>query len=134
MLPTSPSAITLIQSSPSTSLQPISRSFAVIDSRCFGITSLITISPLVAAAAIINVPASIWSGIIEYVQPWSLFTPLILITSVPAPLILAPIALRKFATSTICGSFAAFSRIVSPSAIHDAIIRLIVAPTVTTSK
>ena len=31
VLPTSPSAITLIQSSPSTSLQPISRSFAVIE-------------------------------------------------------------------------------------------------------
>ena len=101
VLPTSPCAITLIQSSPSISSHPISLSFAVIDSRCLGITSFITISPCVAAAAIINVPASIWSGMIEYEHPCSLGTPFILITSVPAPFILAPIALRKLATSTI---------------------------------
>ena len=61
-------------------------------------------------------------------------TGLILIMSVPAPLILAPILFRKFATSTTCGSLATFSMIVTPSAIAAAIITLIVAPTLTTSK
>jgi len=126
--------ITRTLSSPSMTWHPISSSFADKDSRCFGMTSLTVISPLVAAAANINVPASIWSGIIEYVVPCRRETPLIRITSVPAPLIFAPIAFKKFATSTICGSFAAFSRIVSPSAMQEANIRLIVAPTVTTSK
>ena len=41
---------------------------------------------------------------------------------------------KKFATSTTCGSFATFSMIVRPSDIAAAIITLIVAPTVTTSK
>ena len=55
-------------------------------------------------------------------------------TSVPAPLTLAPIAFKKFATSTTCGSLAAFSNTVVPSAKVAAIIRFIVAPTLTTSK
>ena len=58
-----PSTLTLTESSPSSTIAPISVSFAVIDSKCFGITFLIVTSPFVAAAAIINVPASIWSGI-----------------------------------------------------------------------
>ena len=33
----------------------------------------------------------------------------------------APILFKKFATSTTCGSFATFSRIVSPSAIVDGV-------------
>ena len=59
----SPSTYTLTLSSPSSTIAPISISFAAIDSKCFGITFFIVTSPLVAAAAIINVPASIWSGI-----------------------------------------------------------------------
>ena len=35
-------------------------------------------------------------------------------TSVPAPDTFAPMAFRKFARSTICGSFAQFSMIVMP--------------------
>ena len=56
------------------------------------------------------------------------------ITSVPAPLMLAPMLFRKFATSTTCGSLAAFSMIVRPDAIDAAIMILIVAPTETTSR
>lgn len=37
----------------------------------------------------------IWSGIIVYVPPCKSFVPLILIVSVPAPLMFAPILLRK---------------------------------------
>ena len=41
--------------------------FAEIASKCFGITFLIIMpSPFVATAAVINVPASIWSGMMEY--------------------------------------------------------------------
>ena len=42
----------------------VNASFAVIDSRCLGITFFTSTFPLVAAAATIYVPASIWSGII----------------------------------------------------------------------
>ena len=121
-------------SSNSITSQPSSISFALIASRCFGITFCTIMSPRVIAAAHINVPASIWSGIIEYSVPCNLWTPLIRITSVPAPLIFAPILFRKFATSTTWGSFAGFSIIVSPSARVAAIIILIVAPTETTSR
>ena len=47
-------------------------------------------------------------------HPTNSLTPFILITSVPAPLISAPIEFKKLATSTICGSFAAFDIIVVP--------------------
>ena len=127
-------ASTLIASSYSVITTPISRSLAVIDSRCFGVMLFTVMQPLVAAAAHIYVPASIWSGIIEYVIPCRYFTPRILITSVPAPLTSAPIELRKFARSTICGSLAAFSMIVIPSALDAASIMFIVAPTETTSR
>ena len=127
-------ATTLTASSNSSTWHPISSNLEIVASRCFGITFNTVMSPFVAAAANINVPASIWSGIIEYSVLWSFCTPRILITSVPAPLMLAPMLFRKFATSTTCGSFATFSRMVSPSAIAAAIITLIVAPTDTTSK
>ena len=113
---------------------PISTSFAVVASRCFGITFLTITSPFVAAAANINVPASIWSGMMEYSVLCNFSTPRIRITSVPAPLMLAPILFKKFAASTTCGSRAAFSIIVYPFAIEAAIIILIVAPTDTVSK
>ena len=57
-----------------------------------------------------------------------------MITSVPAPLTSAPIELRKFARSTICGSLAAFSIMVCPFAFDAASIMFIVAPTDTTSR
>ena len=127
-------ATTLTASSDSSISAPISINFAEIVSKCLGITFLIRTSPLVAAAAIMKVPASIWSGITEYSVSWNFSTPLIRITSVPAPRILAPMLFKKFATSTICGSFAAFSITVLPCASDAAIIILIVAPTETTSK
>jgi hypothetical protein len=55
------------------------------------------------------------------------------ILSVPAPLILAPMAIRKFARSTTSGSRAAFSSTVSPSASVAAIMRFSVPVTVTVS-
>ena len=54
--------------------------------------------------------------------------------SVPAPLMFAPIRFRKFARSTMCGSFAAFSMTVVPSASAAAIMMFMVAPTETTSR
>ena len=62
-------------SSNSVTSQPISISFAEIASRCFGMTFCTITSPRVIAAAHINVPASIWSGMIEYSVPCSLWTP-----------------------------------------------------------
>ena len=53
---------------------------------------------------------------------------------VPAPEILAPQVLRKFARSTICGSRAAFSITVVPSAMTDASMMFTVAPTELLSK
>ena len=46
----------------------------------------------------------------------------------------APMELRKFARSTICGSFAAFSIMLKPFAFTAASIAFIVAPTETTSR
>ncbi len=54
-------------------------------------------------------------------------------TSVPAPLTRAPIALRQFARSTTSGSRAAFASTVVPSASAAAIIRFSVPVTVTSS-
>ena len=59
------------------------------------------------APMIAYVPASIRSGITSITQEESLLTPSILISLVPAPLILAPILLSKTATFTISGSLAA---------------------------
>ena len=53
------STVTLTLSSPSLTIAPISISLALIDSKCLGIILVIVTSPFVAAAAIINVPASI---------------------------------------------------------------------------
>ncbi len=87
------------------------------------------ISPLLAAAIIINVPASILSGIIVYLTGFNPETPLILTVSVPAPLILAPIDVRKLAIFTISGSFAAPSITVTQSPKTEFNIRFSVAPT-----
>ena len=55
-------------------------------------------------------------------------------TSVPAPMMSAPMELRKLARSTIWGSLAAFSMTVMPSASTAASMMFMVAPTVTTSR
>ena len=52
-------AVTRTASSEISTWHPISSSFAVSDSRCFGMTLWIVTSPRVAAAANIYVPASI---------------------------------------------------------------------------
>ena len=63
-------------------------------------------SPLVTAAATKYVPASILSAGISYIVPFKLFTPSIIISSDPAPLIFAPIELSISARSIISGSLA----------------------------
>ncbi len=113
---------------------PHSISFAVIALTWSGTAFLIRISPLVIAAATMNVPVSILSGIIPCLQLPSLATPSILMVSVPAPLTFAPILFRKFARSTISGSSAAFSIMVVPSASTAAIIMFSVAPTLGKSR
>ena len=63
--------------------------------------------------------------------PDSASTPSMVMVGVPAPLILAPMALRQSARLTISGSRAAFSSTVSPLASEAAIISTWVAPTET---
>ena len=54
-----PSDITLTESSNSSTWQPTSNSFAVVASRCFGMTFFTSTLPPAAATANMNVPASI---------------------------------------------------------------------------
>ena len=79
-------------------------------------------------------PASIRSGITSWKALWRCSTPLIVIVSVPAPLILAPILFKKVATFTISGSLAAFSIVVTPFALVATSKALIVAPTLGISR
>ena len=51
-----------MESSRSSTRAPISSSLAVSASMCVGMQPLMVTSPCVAAAAIISVPVSIWSG------------------------------------------------------------------------
>ena len=62
------------------------------------------------------------------------FTPVIVIVSVPAPLILAPMLFKKSAIFTISGSLAALNILVWPLALTAANIMFIVAPTEGKSK
>ena len=55
-------------------------------------------------------------------------------TSVPAPMIWAPMELRKLARSTMWGSLAAFSMMVMPWARAAASMMFMVAPTDTMSR
>ena len=87
------------------------------------------IFPLVAAAAIRYVPATIRSGINVYVLSFSSSTPSIWIQSVPSPEILAPFSCRKWQSSTTSGSFAQFFILVIPGAYTAARTAFSVAPT-----
>ena len=89
--------------------------------------------PPVIATAVRYVPTSTLSGITLKVAPSSLSTPSIVIMSVPAPLIFAPISIRQFAKSITSGSLAAFSIVVIPSAKLAAIITFSVPVTLTGS-
>ena len=92
---------------------------------------LVTVSsPAVIAAAAINVPASILSGITSYSTGVSSFIPSIVNRGEPMPLILAPILLRQFARSAISGSHAADSITVRPPANVAAISTFAVPSTV----
>ena len=90
--------------------------------------------PFVSVAAARYVPASILSEGMKQSPPFNSETPVICISSVPAPSIFAPIELRKFAKSTTSGSLAAFLKIVSPSAKTAAMIKFSVPVTVTPPK
>jgi len=92
------------------------------------------IFPFVKAAAIINVPVSILSGIISADTGFRFETPSIVITDVPAPLILAPILFNTSARAIISGSRAVFLKVVTPSATAAAIIIFSVPVTVMVSK
>ena len=80
------------------------------------------------------VPASILSGITLISAPWSSFTPSIFISSVPDPVIFAPMLFRSSAMFTISASRAALLIIVVPLANVAAIMIFIVAPTDAKSK
>lgn len=84
--------------------QPIVRSLSTTDDIWLGITGLMEMVDRVIDAAIRKVPASIRSGIIWYWVPWSFFFPVICRVLVPAPSILAPHDIKKFARSTTSGS------------------------------
>ena len=85
-------------------------------------------------AAIINVPATILSLIILWLALSNLLTPSIWIIPLVLILIFAPILFKQSAKSDISGSIAAFSIIVLPFAIADAIIIFSVAPTLGNDK
>ena len=80
------------------------------------------------------VPASIRSGITLTSALWSFGTPSIVIFSVPAPFILAPMLLSNSAILDISASLAALFIVVIPFAIDAANMMFIVAPTDAKSK
>ena len=72
-------------------MAPVSFNLSKTFTSLFGFIPLITISPFVTAAATKYVPASILSAGIICSVPCNLSTPSIVILSVPAPDIFAPI-------------------------------------------
>ncbi len=128
-----PPARSLIQSAPTWTSAPASRSFSSTASSVSGAAPVSRTSPPQAAAATRKVPVSIRSGSTRCCAPCSRSTPSITMRSVPAPRMRAPIAFRQRARSTTSGSRAAFSITVSPSARQAAIIRFSVPVTVTMS-
>ena len=84
----------------------------------------------VIAAATINVPASILSGITSNSVGCSSLTPSIISRGEPIPVIFAPILFRKFAKSATSGSQAADSITVRPFASVAAISTFAVPSTV----
>lgn len=85
-------------------LQPAMANLSTRDSKCLGITGDKEIQDRVMAAAIMNVPASIRSGIMVNSQPCNCFLPVITIVLVPAPSMHAPLAIRNSARSKTSGS------------------------------
>ena len=112
---------------------PASRSLSTTASSTRALVLRKRTDPPVAAAATRKVPVSMRSGMMRCSAPASALTPSIVIVSLPAPSMFAPIALRQFARSTTSGSRAAFSMTVVPSARQAAIIRFSVPVTVTRS-
>ena len=77
-----------------------------------------------------KVAASMRSGMTSCSAPCSSLTPVMVMVGLPAPVIFAPMALRKCARSTTSGSQAALSMMVTPSASTAAIMTLAVPSTV----
>ena len=82
------------------------------------------------AAAIKKVPASIRSGMTGCTAPRRSSTPSMVMVSLPAPVIRAPMAFRRFARSSISGSWATLRSTVRPRARVAAIITFSVPVTV----
>ena len=79
-------------------------------------------------------PASTRSAMGSQLVPCSEETPSMQMVDVPAPVMRAPMELRKAERSTISGSLAAFSMTVIPRAFTAASMMLTVAPTDTMSR
>ena len=108
---------------------PPARNTSISASRWRGSDCFKVKEPLVIAAAMAKVPASIRSATTRCVAPSRLSTPSIVMVSVPWPVIFAPILFRHSARSDISGSRAAFTNSDVPLASTAAIIAFSVAPT-----
>ena len=117
------------QSGPRSIVMPICSYFLRTRPRWRGAKPRTVTGSPARAPATRKVPASMRSPTTRCSTGWSSETPSISITGEPAPEILAPISFSRFARSTISGSRAALSIVVTPLAKTDAIIRFSVAPT-----
>ncbi|CAB4610061.1 unannotated protein [freshwater metagenome] len=91
-------------------------------------------SPFVIAAANAQVPVTIRSGIAVWSTGLKDLTPVIFKVGEPKPSIFAPIEINIWPRSTISGSRAALSIMVTPFARTDAVNKFSVAPTLGKSK
>ena len=103
---------------------PVAVSFRSSMSMCSGRPSSTVTSPPVSPAATRKVATTSRSGMTAWVAGSRRSTPSTSIREVPAPVILAPMALRKSARSRTSGSRAAFSITVVPLASTAAISTL----------
>ena len=113
---------------------PASTNLSSGNSRSSGLAPTIVMSPFVIAAANAQVPVTIRSGIAVWSTGFKVFTPVIVKVGEPKPSIFAPIEINICPRSTISGSRAALSIIVTPFASTDAVNRFSVAPTLGKSK
>ena len=117
------------QSVPRSIEMPICSYFLSTRPRCSGAKPRTVTGSPVRAPTARNVPASMRSPTTRCSTGRSSETPSISMTGEPAPETFAPISLSMFARSTISGSRAALSIVVTPRAKTDAIMRFSVAPT-----
>ena len=108
---------------------PVFFTISIVALKCLGSVLSINNSPPVATAIVIKVPVSILSGIIVCSHQSNFLTPSIYILFVPAPQMFPPALFKNNCKSTISGSFAGFSIIVTPFASVPKSIIFSVAPT-----